>query len=274
MFGTSRRVARRTARRTSRRQMAMYQDQGGGRGVLRRAGPGCAGCPGCPGGSGPDGAAREARAAARAGHPHRRGVRRAEGQDPRLDATNAAVRRAPRERPPSGRSVPWSGGDVTPRTNRADRCRRGPGRARGGAARPRCGAGARPAGLDAHPRGDGEALAAARRPAAHAPACGRLPAAARGVLRGDGLAPARDQARRERLAVRPVLHLDPAARVRQDKGAPGPGLADPRARRELPRDGGGALHDLAALGRGELVDVVRRRRRGAAPDGGGRFRRH
>src|SRR5205814_285184 len=69
----------------------------------------------------------------------------------------------------------------------------------------------------------------------------RLPAAPRGLLHVDGLAAAGHEARGQRLSVRAVLHLDPAARGGQDDVPLRPALAYPCARSELPRARGDQL---------------------------------
>ena len=71
-----------------------------------------------------------------------------------------------------------------------------------------------------------------RRPFARAQ---RLRTRARDRLRRHRLAPRRDEARREPVAVRAVLRLDPAARGQQVAAARRPGLAHPRARAGVPR---------------------------------------
>ena len=121
------------------------------------------------------------------------------------------------------------------------------------------------AGSVAATAGDREALAPARAASPHSGAHGRLHATR--VLRADRLAAPRDEARREPGRVRAVLHLDPAARRRQDDLSPGPAVADSRARAELPRRRRDQLQRLGLVGRGEREHVVRGRSRGAQADG-------
>ncbi len=101
----------------------------------------------------------------------------------------------------------------------------------------------------------------------------RLPPGAGRLLRGHRLAAPRDQAGRDRLPVRPVLHLRAPDRRRQDEVATRPGLADPRARAELPCARGDPLHDVAEVGRRDRLLLVPGGRRGEAADGRGRLRR-
>src|SRR5580765_72204 len=70
---------------------------------------------------------------------------------------------------------------------------------------------------------DGEALASARAAAAHGLAQRRLLAPP--LLCCDRLAAPRDEARRQSVALRAVLHLDSTARRRQDDLPPGPAVA-------------------------------------------------
>ena len=132
-------------------------------------------------------------------------------------------------------------------------------------ARRSCGRRSRQARSVAAAESDGEALASARAAAAHVGAQRRLLAAP--LLRGDRLAAPRDEARRQPVALRAVLHLDPAARRRQDDLPPRPAVAHPRARRELPRGRGDQLQRLGLLGRREREHVVRGGRRSAPADG-------
>ena len=137
------------------------------------------------------------------------------------------------------------------------------------------GLGAGGAGAVARAAGDAGAVAAARS-AQDLPAVrrrGRLPAAPCRVLRGDRLAPPRDEAGRCSLAVRPVLRLGPARRRRQDEAATGSGVADPRARPERPRVGRDPFHRLAEVGHEHRLRLVPGRCRGEAPDGVRRVRR-
>ena len=121
-----------------------------------------------------------------------------------------------------------------------------------------------------------QAAVAAARSAQDLPAVrrrGRLPAAPCRVLRGDRLAPPRDEARRCGVSVRPVLRLGPTRRRRQDEAATGSGVADPRARPERPRVGRDPFHRLAEVGHEHRLRLVPGRRRGEAPDGVRRVRR-
>ena len=74
--------------------------------------------------------------------------------------------------------------------------------------------------------------------------------------------------------MRRVLRLRAAARRGQDDVSSRPGVAHPRARAELPHDGGDPLRDLGALGGQHGLLVVHGRRHGAAANGRGRLRRH
>ena len=77
----------------------------------------------------------------------------------------------------------------------------------------------------------------------------QLPLPCRGAaLHRLGLEPARAEPRGAAVALRRLLHLDPGYRRQQDDAAPRPGLADPRARPALPRDGRGPADRVADLG--------------------------
>ena len=102
---------------------------------------------------------------------------------------------------------------------------------------------------------------------------GRLPAAPRGLLCPDGLAPPRDDARGERVAVRAVLHLGAAGRRGQDQAPTRSGAADPRPRAEHPRPRGDPLQRLAEVGREHRLVLVPGGGRGAQAHGGRGLRR-
>ena len=123
---------------------------------------------------------------------------------------------------------------------------------------------------------DAAALRAAPRPAGvpHLPRVGRLPAAARRLLRRLRLAPPRDAARRLLLALRAVLHLRPAGRRPEDAVEAGPGDAHPRPRAAVPCPGGDPPHLVAEVGRVDRVVLVPGGSRGAPQHGRRRVRRH
>ena len=102
---------------------------------------------------------------------------------------------------------------------------------------------------------------------------GRVQASPRGVLRRIRLAPSGDEARGGGLPVCRVLRLGPAARRRQDDLPARPGVAHPRARRQLPRHGGDPLRDVDALGAEHRQLVARGGCDGPRADGRGRVRR-
>ena len=101
----------------------------------------------------------------------------------------------------------------------------------------------------------------------------RVPAAPCRLLRGHGLAEADDEAGRDGVTVRAVLHLRPTPRRRQVTAAGERGAADSRARSGIPRARGDQCHRLDRLGRVDRQLLVRGRRRGAAANGGHRLRR-
>ena len=77
----------------------------------------------------------------------------------------------------------------------------------------------------------------------------RLPAAPSRLLRPTDWLRLDDEAGRDGLAVRAVLHLDPTACRRQVAAAGGRGVADPRARAGLPRSRRDQRHRLDGVGR-------------------------
>src|SRR6266545_181969 len=118
---------------------------------------------------------------------------------------------------------------------------------------------------------DCKALAAARAQQARGDGKGLRAATAR-LLHADRLAATRDEARRARVAVRAVLHLDSAALCEQDGVPDRPGVADSSTRSAVPRGRGGQLHRLELMGDDERR-LARSGRRGAAAAGRGRVRR-